>query len=108
MCERWQESFEFFMADMGPKPSPKHSIDRINNELGYEPGNCRWATAQEQANNTRRNVRLTLGDRTMTQREWASELGIDDSTLFERIKRNGVQKALTMKKRTVRRAEVST
>jgi hypothetical protein len=55
VCNRWLESFENFYEDMGPKPTPYHSIDRINNDGNYEPSNCKWATKKEQQNNTRRN-----------------------------------------------------
>jgi hypothetical protein len=56
VCKRWQSSFENFLADMGPRPSPKHSIDRYPDPDGnYEPGNCRWATTKEQRKNQRRN-----------------------------------------------------
>lgn len=53
VCERWLK-FVNFLADMGPKPSPKHSIDRKDNDGNYEPDNCRWATALEQSNNQRK------------------------------------------------------
>ena len=54
VCKEWAESFECFINDVGYKPSPAHSLDRINNDGDYEPQNVRWATAKEQANNRRK------------------------------------------------------
>ena len=59
MCERWQNSLAHFIEDMGEKPSPKHEIDRINNDGGYEPGNCRWVTRSENDRN-RRNTKWVI------------------------------------------------
>lgn len=64
VCDRWIDSFEAFFADMGRRPSAKHSLDRINNEGNYEPGNCRWATTKEQALNKRINRTVTAFGRT--------------------------------------------
>ena len=96
MCQRWMESFEAFYADMGPKPSTSHTIDRIKNELGYEPGNCRWATRREQAQNTRKSTFLTFRGITKPTPEWAREFGIRLQTLHGRISHGwSIEAALT-------------
>src|SRR5208283_3600948 len=85
VCKRW-DSFENFLADMGPRPSPKHSIDRIENDAGYFPKNCRWATAKEQARNTRQTTKLTIDGITKSLGEWCDEYGIAMGTVHRRLR----------------------
>lgn len=85
VCDRWY-SFQSFYEDMGPRPSPQHSIDRINNDGNYEPGNCRWSTWSEQGRNRRSNVNIEFNGVTQTITEWARTLGIDRKTLRRRLK----------------------
>lgn len=97
VCDRWRDSFENFLADMGKRPSPRHSIDRIDNNGTYSPDNCRWATKNVQANNTRRNHILTYNGRSQTMTEWAIEVDIPYSVLIQRINKLHwtVERALT-------------
>lgn len=95
VCERWNDFANFF-ADMGPRPSPSHTLERINNDGNYEPGNVRWATTAEQNRNTGQNVLLTFGGKTQTMIDWAIELGMKYSTLQSRIWKGWtVERALT-------------
>jgi hypothetical protein len=96
MCDRWRESFETFLADMGPKPSAQHSIDRVDNDGHYEPGNCRWATKKEQARNQSSNRLLTYQGETMPMAAWAERVGRSSSTVSARLQKGWtVERALT-------------
>jgi hypothetical protein len=86
VCQRWRESFDSFYADLGARPA-KHSLDRIDSNGHYEPGNCKWSTKAEQQRNCRSNVRITVGDRTMCASEWARESGLNRSTIMGRLRR---------------------
>jgi hypothetical protein len=95
ICERWAV-FENFLADMGPKPDA-YELERQDVNGNYEPGNCRWATIKEQANNRRTNRFITHEGRTQTLAQWAEELGIKMHTLYRRIaiKKVPIERALT-------------
>lgn len=87
VCERWRDSFAVFLADMGLKPSTKHSIDRIDNDKGYEPGNCRWATRKQQARNSRTARIISYAGRSQCVAAWAEELKIPCYILNGRLAR---------------------
>jgi hypothetical protein len=84
VCDRWLD-FWSFVEDMGERPSESHSIDRINNDGNYEPGNCRWATKTEQASNTSINRYVSDGDRKVTVTERARELGMSQNAVRMRL-----------------------
>ena len=84
MCDRWRDSFEAFLADMGKRPSPEHSIDRIDNDGPYSPENCRWATRREQGANKRNSRIITHDGITRSINGWAHELGVGATTLLYR------------------------
>jgi hypothetical protein len=85
VCDRWRSNFAAFLEDMGERPSKAHTLDRIDPNGNYEPGNCRWATKREQSLN-RRNNRLVLYEgELMPATEAARRAGLHPSTVLERI-----------------------
>lgn len=84
VCNRWREFLTFY-ADMGQRPSAEHSIDRINNDGNYEPGNCRWATREVQDQNTSRIRRLEVNGITRTIAEWSKATGMPRSAIWSRL-----------------------
>lgn len=85
VCDRWIASFEDFLADVGSRPSPEHSLDRINNDGNYEPGNVRWATRIQQMNNRSTSHKVKIGDVVLTLAEWARRSHINDNTVTSRL-----------------------
>jgi hypothetical protein len=95
VCDRWLTFVNFF-ADMGERPSPEHSLDRIDNDGNYEPGNVRWTTIGQQAVNRRKRtihkngkplLLITIGEETLSIADWSRKSGIDKGTLRSRIRR---------------------
>jgi hypothetical protein len=84
-CDRWAASFSAFVGDMGLRPSPNHTLDRIDNNGHYEPGNCRWSTRKEQALNRRACRLLTARGTTLPVSLWAERRGMRPGTLFARL-----------------------
>lgn len=85
VCPEWENSYEAFLADMGRKPSPKHTLDRIDNSKGYFRENCRWATMAMQTINKTNNRVLSYRGVSKTMREWATDLQVNYFTLRTRL-----------------------
>lgn len=100
VCDRWLASFEAFVADMGYAPLGR-SLERVDVDGHYEPGNCTWVTPSEQARNTTRNVLISSGGRQQILADWAAETGLPAQVIFRRIYQYGwsVERALTTPKR---------
>jgi hypothetical protein len=104
VCDRWRSSFTAFHADMGARPSAGHSLDRIDNEGGYTPLNCRWATSQEQAINKRTSVYVEHDGRRLTVPEWSRLVGLRAGCIRDRLQRGwAVADALSRPARQVGR-----
>lgn len=87
VCHRWLNSFKNFAHDVGERPSPKYSLDRIDSNKDYSPLNCRWATKTEQMRNTTRNVFYTMSKETHCISEWAEIFGITQQFLGNRLRK---------------------
>ena len=91
VCDRWLNSYENFLSDMGKAPSDKHSLDRIDNNKNYSPDNCRWVTQETQCKNRGTfNKVFTYNGKSLVLKDWAKELNIKYTTLYLRIYRTGL------------------
>lgn len=85
VCGRWLKSFKAFLEDMGPRPSPLHTLDRIDNDGNYEPANCRWALPGIQQSNKRDCRLVTFDGLTLSTAEWARRLRMRSKTIRHRL-----------------------
>lgn len=106
VCPEWAESFEAFYAHVGDAPTAKHTLDRIDNDRGYEPGNVRWATRKEQANNRDTNTWIEYDGKRMTWAQWAEYLGIPYNTLMTRVKKKQPLSRILQPRLTAERNEL--
>lgn len=97
VCERWT-NYSNFISDMGQAPEGC-SLDRIDNNGNYEPGNCKWSTVSEQSRNKRSNRIISFQGKSQALIDWAREIGIDQASLRERLDKWSIQDSLTKPKR---------
>ncbi len=102
VCDRWKNDPRAFAEDVGPPPTKRHSLDRIDNDGDYEPGNVRWATSHQQSRNMRRNRMISIDGRTMCLADWCKEFGIAADVVCRRVGR-GMDYESALRKRTTRR-----
>lgn len=97
VCPEWRSSFQAFYEYIGTRPTPQHSIDRIDNNIGYRPGNIKWATTTCQGNNRRTNRIVAYKGKAMNLTQWASEYGMSSRIIYQRVAILGwpIEKALT-------------
>lgn len=104
VCKRWDNSFKKFYKDMGNRPTPKHTLDRINSKKNYTPKNCRWATMKVQQNNRTNNRLITAKGQSLNLIQWAEKTGIDFRTIHNRLKKGWkTEEALGLIPRVVKR-----
>lgn len=97
VCDEWMNDSAQFLADMGPKPGPKYSLDRIDVDGPYCPSNCRWATSEEQSRNRSDTHHLTFRGETMCLVDWARRVGMSPNTIRYRLDRGWTtEQALTV------------
>lgn len=89
ICDEWQEFSRFYDWSVNNGYQKNLTIDRINNEEGYRPDNCRWATNETQANNRESNIKITIGNATRTLTQWCEIFQVDYRTTLSRYNRNG-------------------
>lgn len=105
VCDRWKNSFTAFVSDMGPRPDG-FSVERIDNQKGYSPGNCKWASSKEQSANRRVTRYLTFGGVSRPLLEWAALLGIKPCTIYQRL-HGGASDEDALNTRNLRRRYIS-
>lgn len=106
ICKRWA-SFANFLSDMGERPGLPYSLGRIDNDKGYSPKNCKWATRREQSRNTRSNVFVTIDSETRILTDWLKHYDMSNATYRQRLKRGySIEDAITRPVQPKRKTEL--